>query len=395
MRVLIVHNRYNVQGGEDVAFEREVRLLRSFGHDVFAFSMSNANLRQGASAALTALQLSYNVKSASKIRSIIADFSPDVVHAHNLFPQLSPSVLRVSKQLGLPTVMTVHNYRMICAGAQLLRDGRVCELCISKPSLVAIRDRCYRGSFVGSASLVTSIYLNRRFALWEKWVDNFIALTKFAKAKLVEAGFNTNKISVKPNFVEPSENSRPQLKRNFLFVGRLSREKGVRILLQAFAGIPELSLNIIGHGEDERLIREFSLPNVYFLGQLSQSEVQRHMSEAVALIVPSTWYEGFPLVVIEAYACSLPVIAADIGSLTEVVEHGVTGLHFKVGDAGELERAVKYLESSHVLRAKLQAGAKARYLRDYTPEKNIRTLETIYTEVMQGPKFSTTWQSSG
>jgi glycosyltransferase involved in cell wall biosynthesis len=383
LRVLLVHNRYQQYGGEDTVVEAEAQLLRDAGHEVDQFLVDNDNIH-GLRAKLTAAALTtYNPRSKAALRDRLRARRPDIVHVHNLFPQLTPSIFDACLDEGVPSVMTLHNYRLGCANALLFRDGHPCEECLHGTAYNAVRHGCYRGSKVGSAVVASMIAYHRRAGTWQNKVSCFIALTEFARDKLVTAGLPVDKIRIKPNFVpDPLQIAQLPTRGSYaLFVGRLSVEKGGETLLKAWRGV-DMPLRILGDGPLREELERAAPDNVTFLGHRDRREVFKEIAGAAFLVVPSIWYEGFPMTVVEAMAMGKPILASAIGGLQEIITEGQEGLHFRAGDVADLQRAVDQLSASPGLLADMGSRARARYLRRLSPESNVRLLTKIYAELI-------------
>lgn len=383
LRILLVHNRYQQYGGEDTVVEAEAQLLRDAGHEVNWFLVDNDNIH-GLGAKLTAAAFTtYNPRSRTALRKRLQQSRPDIVHVHNLFPQLTPSIFDACLDEGVPSVLTLHNYRLGCANALLFRDGHPCEECLGGSAFNAVRHGCYRGSKAGSAVVAAMIAYHRRAGTWRNKVSRFIALTEFARDKLVAAGLPADKVRIKPNFVpDPLRAAAlPQPGSHALFVGRLSVEKGVETLLRAWRGI-DMPLRILGDGPLRAEMERAASDNVTFLGHRDRGEVFEEIAAAAFLVVPSIWYEGFPMTVVETMAMGKPILASAIGGLQEIVTEGQEGLHFRAGDVADLVRAVEQVRSSPNLLAQMGTRARARYLGLLSPESNIRLLTEIYAELI-------------
>ena len=383
LKVLLVHNRYQQYGGEDTVVEAEAQLLHDAGHDVDRFIVNNDNI-QGVRAKLTAAALTtYNPRARERLREHLRTRRPDVVHVHNLFPQLTPSIFDACIDEGVPSVMTLHNYRLACANALLFRDGHPCEDCLHGSAYNAVRHRCYRSSRMGSAVVASMIAYHRHVGTWQNKVSRFIALTEFSRGKLVAAGLPESKIRIKPNFVpDPVAGTPPQGSCGYaLFVGRLSVEKGVETLLEAWRDI-DMPLRILGDGPLHVALKQAAPPHVTFLGHRERTEVFAEIAGAAFLVVPSIWYEGFPMTVVEAMAMGKPILASAIGGLQEIVTDEQEGLHFRAGDAASLKRTVQRLAARPDLLAAMSVRARARYLDRLSPASNVRQLAAIYAELL-------------
>lgn len=383
---MLVHNYYQQSGGEDGVVENEKRLLQENGHEVYLSSVSNDSIVGFRKKIQTAINVSYSSEGKKRISEDIDKFRPDIVHVHNFFPVLTPSIYDSAVERGVPVVQTLHNFRTICAGSYLMRSGAPCEICVRNSPFNAVLHRCYRDSFMGSAAVAGMVSYHRRRATWGTRVSRFIALSEFARGKFVEAGFPESRISVKPNFMHGAEEngSQDEGRSGALFVGRLSSEKGVRELVAGWKGLGA-PLRVIGDGPllDEIGREAAGLEGVTLLGRMDSSAVFREMRSALFLIVPSVWYEMFPLTIVEAYSNGLPVLASRRGSLIELVEPGETGLHFDPGDPDDLARTVKWAFSHPDEMLRMGRNAYRLYREKYSPEVNYNQLMDIYRSVLQ------------
>ena len=382
MRVLQLHNLYRIPGGEDVVVEAEKALLEANGHKVALLQADNDRITDISSQAIAALGAIYSLSSKKQVLAEIARFRPDIVHVHNFFPLWSPAVYDACREAGVPVVQTLHNYRLFCAGAFFLRDGKPCEDCMGKffpwPGVV---HRCYRGSRLGSAAVAAMQSLHRARGTWQERVDRYIALTEFAREKFIQGGLPAGKIAVKPNFVNPDPGPGEGRGGYAIFVGRLSPEKGVKILLEAWEllgkGIP---LKIVGQGPLAEKVQEAAskLANVEWLGSLPLAELYELMGEAQFSIVPSQWYETFGRVAIEAFATGTPAIAANIGAVAEIVEDNRTGFLFRPGDRDDLAAKVEWALAHPEDLARMRRETRAEFEAKYTAAQNYRQLMEIY-----------------
>lgn len=380
MRILVVHNRYKQAGGEDSVFTAETALLEGAGHQVERLDFANDHIGGAVATARAALLGVYNPASRRRADEAIARFRPDVVHVHNIFPTASPAIFYACNAARTPVVWTLHNFRITCANALLMRDGAACEDCLGGSGWPGIRHRCYRGSTVGSAAVTAVHRGHAALGTWTRRVDRFIALTAFSRSVFVRAGLPADKLAIKPNFIaDPRVHERHPARTGVLFVGRLSEEKGVDTLLDAWTGL-DVPLTVVGDGPQASQLRVRGDANIRFLGRLSQDAVLDAMATAAAVVVPSRWYENFPMTVVEAFAAGTPVIASGLGALNEVVTEGVDGLHFRPNDANHLAAVVREAFGQPGLLARLGQGARSRYERDLTPERNLDMLETIYAD---------------
>lgn len=385
----MVHNYYQQSGGEDEVFKNEIEILRNNNVEVSIYTISNSDIDNISKVEKikTGVNAIWSYKQYKNIISILAKHKPDVVHIHNFFPLISPSIFYACSNMKIPVVQTLHNYRLICPAATFLRENKVCEDCLTGSLYNSVKHGCYRESKVQTIPVATMISINRVIKTWKNKVSRYIALTDFAKGKFVQAGIEEQLITVKPNFViEPSTiNDRRD---NFLlFVGRISPEKGVGILLNAWSNIKDkkgMKLIIIGDGPDKdkfaKLYEEHE--DIIFKGKIDHSKIINYMSRARFLLVPSIWYEGFPMTILEAYSVGTPVIASKIGSLQEVVKDSVTGFHFEKGSIDSLskviEEALFYKNYENLVNQ-----TKKEYLNKYTPTVNAKMLMGIYSETIE------------
>lgn len=390
MRILIAHNRYQQAGGEDTVVEAEGALLSQHGHDVDLLLVDNRDLADGILTQIkTAFNATYSRLGRAKLREAIKTFRPDIVHVHNFFPQLSPSIYDACADEGIPVVQTLHNYRLICPGALLMRDGNICEQCITGSPYQAVVYGCYRNSKLGSLAVAHMVATHRRLGTWSKKVSHFIACTEFFKSKFTQAGFSEDRISVKPNFVlDPQASTDPKKRDDWksreafaLFVGRLSPEKGVRTLFKAWTTLDiHYCLKVAGSGPLEDEMPEQA--NIVGLGFQEPDNVRSLMDQALFLVVPSEWFEGFPMVIVEAFAHGLPVLASRLGSLGEITEDGATGLFFEPGDDKDLaNKACWLLERPEECR-RMGRNARHKYVEKFSPEVNYAQLLNIYMQVI-------------
>jgi glycosyltransferase involved in cell wall biosynthesis len=389
MRILFIHNRYQQEGGEDVALDLEVRLLEQKGHVVTTLLFDNEGMDGFLKKVERGMQALYNRRSARIVERIIREFGPDLVHVHNIFFTASPSVIRVAAKHKLPVVLTLHNYRLICANALLLRDNKVCSLCVQKVfPLDGIRYKCYRGSAVETGLVTAVTGLHKVLRTWQKKVDAYITLTGFARSRFQASSMAAvqDRLRLLPNFIFDPGTGGPMGERKdfFLFVGRLSREKGAHTLVEAFAGLPESKLVIIGDGPERERMEETcrSYPNIVFAGRKTRAEVLQAMKECKALLFPSIWYEGLPFTIIEAFAAGTPVFASAIGAMQELIRDGYNGFHFPPGDAEALRAAIVRFESHPEVNGPLYENARETWSRNYDPESHYAGLMAIYKSVL-------------
>lgn len=385
LRVLMAHSHYRQRGGEDVVFEAERDLLRDHGHDVDEFVRDNADVRVETRTRRlrAAASTVWARETGSHLAERINRFRPDIVHVHNTFTQLSPVVARVCRQAGVPVVQTLHNYRFGCAAATLFRDGAPCEDCVGRRvGWPGVAHACYRGSRAESAVIATMNALHRGLGTWSD-VSRYLAPTQFARDRLVAIGLPPERVAVKPHFVTPDPGmGRPGTERGFvLFVGRLTEEKGVRVLLAAAARASDVPVRVVGDGPLATEVRRAALPNVTLLGPRPHREILEMMGAARSVVVPSVWYETFGLVVIESYARGTPVIVSDIGALGELVDED-TGVRVAPGDPVALAAALQEAWTSAEAADARGRAARQRYVERYTAAAGYAALHRVYDDVL-------------
>lgn len=384
--MLIVHNKYTQPGGEDAVFEAEKALLERMGHEVIPFVEDNARLN-GMNPLRAAGNAVWSRESQRRLRALIEEAKPEVAHFHNTFIMVSPAASYACKEVGVPVVQTLHNYRLLCPAATLLRNGQVCEDCVGKAvPWPGVAHGCWRASRPQTAVVAGMLTFHRLKGTWTDRVDRYIALTDFARHKFIEGGLPADRIVVKPNFVHRDLGPGEHRGDYALFVGRLSAEKGLRTLLRAWKRLEGIPLKVVGDGPLRGEIEEFGVregdPGVEFLGRKSREEVFRLMQEARTLVFPSEWYEGFPVTMAEAFACGLPVIASRLGAMAELMEDGRTGLLFEPGNAEDLASKVEWAWQHPESMVEMGREARREYERKYTAERNYEMLMGIYRTAM-------------
>jgi glycosyltransferase involved in cell wall biosynthesis len=386
MKILLVHERYVQAGGEDTVFASETDMLRRFGQTVVRSVEDNRRIA-GIGPVRMAVKTHWSSASYEKLIRLLRRNSPEVAHFHNTFPLISPSVYYACRNAGTPVVQTLHNYRLVCAGALLLRNGRLCEDCLHRrlpwPGML---HSCYRGSRIQSAAVVSMLAFHRLLGTWRREVDLYIAPSAFAKREFVRGGLPESRIAVKPNFVYPDPGPEKRDGGYVLYSGRLSPEKGMAVLLGAWRGLKGIPLAIAGDGPLMDLMREFALgrpeQDVRLYGQCSRSEVFALMKGARMLVFTSTCLESFSMVIAEAFACGLPVIAPDSGAAAELVEDRRTGLLFRSGEPQDLADKLAWLWSHTAEARRMGLEARAEFEAKFSVERNYPLLMDIYSRAM-------------
>lgn len=389
MKILAVHNRYQRPGGEDQVFVDETTLLETRNHRVLRYEVHNDQVKLANRLAL-AKDTVWNTSAYRELGALIRRERPHVVHFHNTLPLVSPAGYYAAKAEGVPVIQTLHNYRLLCPVALFFRDGRVCEDCMGKavpwPGVV---HRCYRGSRTASGVIATMLTVHRALRTWTEMVDVYVALTEFARNKFIEGGLPANKIVVKPNFVAPDPGQGQGGGGYALFVGRLAPEKGTETMLAAWDRLgTKIPLKIVGDGplRDQVVEAAARQSNVEWLGHRPVEDVHALMGKADMLIFPSQWYETFGRVAAEAFAAGTPVIAANIGAVAELVEHGRTGLKFRPGDPEDLVTQLEWALSHSSELRRMREEVRAQFEAKYTAERNYRALMEIYEAALERKK---------
>ena len=371
--VLIVHNYYQIPGGEDTVVANEKKLLEAHGHKVTLYSRHNNEIKNMSllRKMLLPFMTIYNPMTAKEIKRLINKEKIDIVHVHNTLNLVSPSVYYVAVKCKVPVIQTIHNYRLLCPGATFYRNGHICEDCVNKGLGCAIKHSCYRNSRIQTLICVISTLIHRCTGIYRK--INYIALTEFGKEKIIQQKqIEAKHVYVKPNFVESRDNHSQN--DGFIFVGRLDELKGVKVLIDAWKqmGSDAPLLTLCGTGPlEEWCKKEVEGLNIDFKGFVNHEDAIALISKSKALILPTLWYEGFPMTILEAYSVGTPVICSDLGNAGSVVEEGITGWKFEPDNAKDLIKAVnKYKNiSESVIRV---------YIEKYTAEENYRQLIEIY-----------------
>lgn len=381
MRILVAHNAYQQRGGEDSVVADEMALLRRYGHEVQRYGRHNDEIAGTSRPALAAGTL-WSARTAREVPALIRQFRPDIVHVHNTFPLISPGIYWAAAAQGVPVVQTLHNFRLLCPQAMFLRAGKVCEDCLGRLPLAGLVHGCYRDSRVQTATLGAMLAVHRGLGTFRRKVSRYIALNEFCRRKFVAGGLPAERIAVKPNFVDfpaPPAGGRA----GFLFVGRLSREKGIATLAEALAAVPAARLGVAGGGPEAALLAD--RPRIDLLGALPAEAVRQAMGRALALVLPSIWYENMPRTLVEAFACGLPVLASRLGAMADLVTDGVTGLLFAPGDAADLAAKLQWALAHPDEMARMGGNARREYEASYTGERNHALLMNIYQEAIDAP----------
>jgi len=385
MKILLCHNYYQQRGGEDQSFEDEAWLLESHGHDVIRYTRHNDDIAD-MSRRHVATQTIWNRRTYHELRSIIQREQPDVMHCTNTFPLISPAAYTAAKKERLPVVQALRNYRLLCPSATFLRDGSVCEACLGKaipwPSVL---HGCYRDSRAATAVIATMLTTHRLLKTWKRSVSLYYSLTQFARSKFIEGGFSADRVVVKPNFIRtdaaPGDGSGGYV----LFVGRLSPEKGIDTLLNAWSRLPATTqLKIVGDGPLAERVRRAAEKDdrIEWLGQQPLDDVLQLIGDAACLVMPSVWYETFGRTIAEAFSRGTPAVVSKMGAMQELVDHGRTGFHFEPGNADDLATTIQQMLADPTQLANMRRAARTEFEDKYTAEANYRMLMAIYERVL-------------
>lgn len=383
-KILLVHNYYQIPGGEDTVVANEKRLLEEHGHKVVLYTRHNSELNDYSKMQKLLLPFStiFNLRTYREVRELIEREQIEILHVHNTLNLVSPSVYYAGVRKRIPVIQTVHNFRLLCPGATFYREGKVCEDCVKKGMLCAVKHGCYRGSKTQTLACVISTKIHRLLGIYGK--INYICLTQFNKEKLLQlTQIKENQVFIKPNFVFTKEinSDSERFQRQFVYVGRLEEIKGISILMEAWKKLgkeaPELIL--CGNGPLESWCRDYveknEMQNVHLMGFVPNKEVQDIIAKSTALILPTQVYEGFPMTIVEAYGKGTPVIASDLGNAGNLVIPGVTGKRFSYQSASALADAVRNFESFD------SGRIQQIYQEKYSAEKNYEELQKIYKHV--------------
>lgn len=385
MDIVIAHNFYQQPGGEDQCVAAETMLLRMNGHTVISYAAHNDKIRD-MSAARVSLGAVWSRSAFDELRRLFRTRRPHLVHFHNTFPLISPSAYYAARMEGVPVVQTLHNFRLLCGNAVLYRNGAVCESCVGRRiAWAGVMHGCYRGSRTATAAVAAMTAAHRAVGTWSRMVDVYIALTEFGRQKFITGGLPKDRIAIKPNFVFPDPGLGRQSGGYVAFVGRLSAEKGVETLLQAWQHLGgAVKLKIAGDGPMAPMVISAAKHDatIEWLGNIPQEAVCRLIADATVVIVPSRCYEGFPRVIAETFAAGTPVIVSGFGAMSTLVRDGDTGVFFRPGEATDLANKMRALFANPQEAARMRIAARAEFEKRYTAEANYRTLMAIYDRAL-------------
>jgi glycosyltransferase involved in cell wall biosynthesis len=390
VKVLVIHNEYQQRGGEDAVVEAEAQLLAENGHTVVRYKRKNDELQEpsGLVPLRTGIETVWASRSHREVSALLAKEKPDAVHCHNTLPLISPSAYYACWEAKVPVVQTLHNYRLLCPSATLIREGKVCEACLGRRlAWPGVIHACYRDSIAATAAVAAMLTVYRAMGAWQQKVKVYVALSEFARRKFVEGGLPPERIVVKPNFIGRDPGPKKERGEYALYVGRLSQEKGPQVLLKAWARLRvAIPLRIAGAGPLEKeLGREIAakrLNGVDLLGQVDSRAIAGLFQGSRFMVLPSLCYENFPLTAAEAFACGVPVIASRLGSMAEIVTDRKTGLHFSAGDDADLAAKVEWAWTHPAEMQTMGREARAEYEAKYTAKRGLDNLMSVYRQAL-------------
>lgn len=393
MRILQVHNYTQQRGGADEAVEQEAALLQQHGHAIAVYQRHNDEIKDFSVARQAQLffEPTWSRQTYRDVTQQIRTFQPDVLHCHSFFPLVSPSVYAAAAAQGVPVVQTLHEYRLLCPVGWLLRDGQLCTECVDHSLLRGIRYGCYQGSAAKTAAVALMLQVHRWRRTWWRQVQLFVTPTEFARQTFRASGLLPDRIWVHPNFLSVDPGVSQQPRTGALFVGRLSAEKGIVTLLNAWRQLPHVPLHIIGAGPLQNWVETFiaahQLAQVTCLGYQPLPAVLAAMKQAQFLLLPSIFYETFGRTIMEAYATGTPVIASRLGAMAELVQVGETGWLCAPGDAADLATTVQQAIAAPDQCRRFGQQARQFYDAHFTPAIAYQRLLAIYQQAQtQAPR---------
>jgi len=410
MKVLHANKYFFVKGGADRYFLETMDNLTEAGIECVPFSMkhernqeskfesyfvSNADfskLKFSVEGFQIASRMFYSSEAKKNVEKLIADEKPDLAHVHNIYHQLSPSILVAFKKAKLPVVMTVEDYKLVCPNYLLYTQDRFCEACKKRKYYQAIHYKCLKDSYMASTLAAFEMWFHKMMGYYERLIDVYITPSKFVKDTLVAWGYPESKITVLPHFGNydsfPYSFTYNSQDPYIVFSGRLAPEKGVKYLVEALKSMPEVKLKICGEGPEEKALRktvkDYRMRNVEFMGYLGQQDLSRVIRDGQFVVVPSTFAEPFGLVTTEAFAYGKPVIGARRGGIPEIIEEGKTGFIFETQNVKDLTEKIKKLWNKPELIMDMGKAARRTVEEEYEPGKHIAALKEIYERAMKG-----------
>lgn len=380
----MVHNFYQIGGGEHTVFRNEVEMLRENGHDVIEYTRSNDELKRTKyKIFLLPFSTIWSFKTYREVRKIIDEKNVDIVHCHNTFPLISPSVYYAARSKHIPVVQTIHNFRFLCPGAMFYRNGKICEECRENHSFrTALKYKCYRNSKIQTLVVIAMLTIHKKLKTYQK--INYIFLTEFNKRKFEYLiNITEDNIFIKPNFVKEiwEKSQQCSKKKKFVFASRLEENKGIKYLISQWKKMPEeYKLHIYGTGSLENYIKEFSnnSKNIIFYGFQDQKIIFDDLKTAMGMIFPSLWYEGFPMIIAESMAVGCPVISTNIGNEGDLVTLSNAGVIFDINSDESFKLAVEKCIRNN---EELSLNAQKFYNEVLSKKQNYEYLNEIYNNL--------------
>ena len=379
LRILIVHNKYQIPGGEDTVVQNEMTMLKKYGHEVFLYERNNSEMKNYGMKEKLVLPFNtiYSKQTKKEIKELLKKNNIDLVHVHNTLLLISPSVYDAAKECNVPVVQTIHNFRFLCPNGIFFRDGHVCEDCLTQGLQNAVKHCCYRGSKTQTIIVTETLKRMRRKHVFDDM--NCICLTQFNKEKLLSSGlFHEDRLFVKPNFISHQETPLPysQRKNQCVYAGRIEEMKGFPFLIEAWASIPDApKLILCGDGPLFEQAKEYvasnNVSNIELRGRVRHEEVLELLKESKAMVFASRWYEGFPMSITESLSCGTPVLVPDFGNAGSLITDNVNGFHYALEDKDSLKASLMKLLNKTDYDLSSMASA-------YTEEENYKTLMNIY-----------------
>lgn len=395
MKLLLIHNshRSGSSSGDDVVFKKESKLLEQYGHKVIKINPSNDEFDKQSSLRkiFTILQVPWSFTYYKKIKRLLIQEKPDIIHLHSFFPFISPSIFYAACSEDVPIIQTLHDFRYLCPMAFMMRKGKICDECKDGGYFQSITYGCFKGSKLQSIPIAFMLKLHWYLNTFKKKIDGYICLTESQRKIYLDAGFGDQKLFLKPNFVDDTFEQETYRDGEYaVFIGRLGEEKGLRTLISAWKNLPDIPLKIVGDGPDARtfksLVDDLTIRNIEFLGYKPYLECRKILYNARFLVMPSIWYETFGLTIIEAFSHCKPVITSNLGAMADLVKDKVTGLLFTPMSTNELAEKVRWLWNHPEECKRMGQNARKEYEEKYTPEKNYEMLMRIYKKVIEQKK---------
>ncbi|SHK18341.1 glycosyltransferase family 4 protein [Tepidibacter formicigenes] len=385
--VLMAHNYYQVPGGEDTVFHNEVEMLKKNGHKVIKYTRHNDKIKESGifGKLKLATETVFSFKTYKEVRSLIDKNDIHVVHVHNTLPLISPSIYYAAISKKVPVVQTIHNFRLLCPGATFTKNGHICEDCLSKGLRQSLKNKCYRNSLLQTYIMYFMLKFHKIIGTYNK--INYITLTEFNKNKILNLVKDDKKVFIKPNFISKKEKTQRNLEDYFIYIGRLDEIKGINFLVNSWKDIDKnIKLYIIGDGPEkeniEKYIKESKINNIKLLGFMDRLSAFEIIEKSRAIIVPSKWYEGFPMTIAESFSLGVPVIGSNIGNIGCIVNDENNGLLFEKDNKQSLKEVVERVFYNKQFNIQLGNNAYNTFLDYYTDEENYNILQNIYSRVV-------------